>query len=163
MGRLITDEPETNVERLNNFIYAKDGQIYVRWYDGKRDVNINEIVRSLADTGDCSSILEGVEDDEIFEVLTDDIGSHYYSAILLVAATQAAELRGQLKEYEDTGLTPQNIKDLHAKVVELEEKLQGHNRDLFDQRESVIDEIRDFLKECGFVEASMAVEEYREQ
>lgn len=28
---------------------------------------------------------------------------------------------------------------------------------------SVIDEIRDFLKECGFIEASMAVEEYREQ
>lgn len=62
----------------------------------------------------------------------------------------------------DKSATNQKIKDLHAKVVKLELKLQGHNRDLFDQRENVIDEIRDFLKECGFTEASMAVEEYRE-
>lgn len=67
-----------------------------------------------------------------------------------------------LREYEESGLTPQKVKDLQAKVVELELKLQGYDRDLFDQRESVIDEIRDFLKECGFTEASMAVEEYRE-
>lgn len=68
----------------------------------------------------------------------------------------------QLKKYEDTSLTPQKIKDLHAKVVDLELKLQGHNRDLFDQRESVIDEIVDYLRELGLMEASMAVEEYRE-
>ena len=68
-----------------------------------------------------------------------------------------------LREYEESGLTPQKVKDLQMKVVDLELKLQGHNSDLFDQRESVIDEIRDFLKECGFIEASMAVEENREQ
>lgn len=36
MGLLTTDEPKTNVERLNNFIYAKDGQIYVRRFNGKK-------------------------------------------------------------------------------------------------------------------------------
>ena len=95
--RLTTDLPTTNVERLNNFIYANDGEIYVRWYDGKENININEIVRSLASEGDCSSILDGVEDDEIFETLTDDMGSHYYSTVLLVSATQAAELRGRFR------------------------------------------------------------------
>lgn len=67
-----------------------------------------------------------------------------------------------LREYEESGLTPQKVKDLQMKVVDLELKLQGHDRDLFDQRESVIDEISSFLKESGFTEASMAVEEYRE-
>ena len=159
--RLTTDLPTTNVERLNNFIYANDGEIYVRWYDGKENININEIVRSLASEGDCSSILDGVEDYEIFETLTDDMGSHYYSTVLLVSATQAAELRGRLKEYEDRDVTPRGIKDLQMKVVDLELKLQGHNRDLFDLRETVIDGIIDYLRELGLMEASMAVEEYR--
>ncbi|MCI9085743.1 MAG: hypothetical protein HFE51_04890 [Clostridia bacterium] len=161
MGLLTTDEPKTNVERLNNFIYAKDGQIYVRRFNGKKDMNINEIVRNVAQYGDNTTILDNIADDDIFETLI-HLGDGYYSTILLVSATQAAEMRGQLKEYENIGLTPKKIKDLHAKVVDLELKLQGHDRDLFDGRESVIDEIVDYLRELGFTEASMAVEEYRE-
>lgn len=61
-----------------------------------------------------------------------------------------------LKKYEDTGLTPKKIKDLQVKVVELEPKLQGHIRDLFNLRESVIDGIVDYLRELGLMEASMA-------
>lgn len=67
----------------------------------------------------------------------------------------------RLYEYEDRKLTPQEIKNLWIKVVDLELKLQGHDKDLLDMRENVIDEISELLQEYGFVEASMAIEEYR--
>lgn len=72
-------------------------------------------MRRLAQYGDYTNILDDVADDEIFEVLTDDIGSNYYSTVLLVAATQAAELRGQLKKYEDK----EELKWMQDNLIEL--------------------------------------------
>ena len=79
-----------------------------------------------------------------------------------IVREKAIQTLKQFGEYEKTGLTPEEIKYLQIKVVELELKLQGHDRELFYQRESVIDEISNFLRECGFTEASMAVDEYCE-
>lgn len=159
MKRVITDEPKSMDELLMNFAYAKYDEIYVRQFEGKKNVNINDIVREVSERADYSAIIKDVPDGEIFDILMNDDG---YASVMIILATQAAELRGLLREYENRGLVPPAIKDLQMKVVDLELKLQGHDRELFDQRESVIDEIVDYLKECGFTEASMAVEEYRE-
>lgn len=99
--RLTTDTPKNNSERLMNFAYSKDGEIYVLWHNGVKDVNINDIVRKLADYGDYSNILDGVEDDDIFETLIEN-GQGLWATTMLMLATQAAELRDRLKTYEDT-------------------------------------------------------------
>lgn len=88
----ITDFPKTNMERTLNFCYAGNGEIYARFYNGERHVNVNRIAREYMELTD-AQFLEDMKDDEIFETLL-DCDYENMALVLLMAATQAAELRG---------------------------------------------------------------------
>ena len=95
MKRLTTDSPKTNFSAMMNFAYAKNGEAYLSYVDGERDVNLAEYIATLARKRGCSEITNtDVLDGACLEC-------DCPIAVLNVAAIQAAELRARLEQYED--------------------------------------------------------------
>lgn len=95
MERLTTDSPKTNFSAMMNFAYAKNGETYLSYADGEKDVNLAEYIATLAREHGCSEITNtDVLDGACLEC-------DCPIAVLNVAAIQAAELRARLEQYED--------------------------------------------------------------
>lgn len=101
MKRLTTDNPQTKAEIKLNYAYADGGQIYLRYGEGEENIDLNEYLAGIADKKRCRPTAEEIRDGACLE------GCDCEVAILQTVATQAAELRARLREYEnaeETGL-----------------------------------------------------------
>lgn len=96
LGKLVKDNPSSNLETLLNYAYTKDGEVYLRYANGKTDVNLAEYICHLAAEKGCGHHTKE-------DVLTGDICMvcDCEVAILNTVAVQAAELRSWLKKHED--------------------------------------------------------------
>lgn len=118
MKRLTTDTPKDNLETALNLFYIKDHETWVRGYGPApeyADVSLFDLTRDIVKTH--IPDVELPEDDDDLsnmmpEWLMDGIDSaEGIVALLYTAAWAYAELRHKLMRYEDTGLTPEEIKN----------------------------------------------------
>lgn len=92
--RLTTDDPTNNIQTLLNYAYAKDGRVFLRYGNGKEDIDLCEYVAETAAENYCNHTPDEIMDGACMEC-------DCPFAILYAVAIQAAELRARLKEYED--------------------------------------------------------------
>ena len=118
MERLTTDNPRNNTEMALNLVYVKDGQAWVRNggpCPGYSDVTLYDYMRLIIAEHGPMSIKTGLTDDELGDALDDALFDGIETkeglcAMLYTLAWAFAELRQRLAAYEDTGLTPAQIK-----------------------------------------------------
>lgn len=119
MRRLTTDMPENNTETALNLFYIKDGWT---WVTGgghapkHEDISLCDYVRMIVkEHGLCIDLSDddyGISD-ALYECLFDGTDTiEGIVATLYTAGWAFAEIRQRLKEYEDTGLEPKEIKAL---------------------------------------------------
>ena len=105
MKKMVTDNPNDNIEILLNLAFSKDNEVWIRngSEDGK-DCTLIDFTKSACKACKChiADDLNAIEDiDHIGDFLMDcsmcncAIGTFYFVAV------QAAELRGRLRLYED--------------------------------------------------------------
>ena len=113
MKKLITDNPQSNTETMLNYAYVEDKWVKIRGMEKP----FMQYIREQCQHQGCN--LSELDDMETAENVTDCAFSNPECPIfmLFTTATQAAELRGRLKEYENTGLTPQEAIDLKKKEL----------------------------------------------
>lgn len=118
--RLTTDTPKNNLEMALNLFYVKDKEVWVRGY-GKNgaDISLFDLSRDLT-RWNCPYVDLDISDDSfstmMAEWLWEDVESfEHILALLYQAAWVCAELREHLKQFEDTGLTPEQCEN--AKVI----------------------------------------------
>lgn len=101
--RLTTDVPKENYSDLLNYVYAKDGNILLRYANGKESMDLCDYIAFHAK--DCLVDSQDVLDGACLECDDDycSLGRAY------IASVQAAKLRERLKLYED--LTEQALKN----------------------------------------------------
>jgi hypothetical protein len=125
MKRLTTNCPDNNLDAALNLFYIKDGEAWVRGGgDGPDypDIRLYDFIRKAAKI--LLPDLDFPMDDDgvdyaMGELLLDGPDEPTgLLALLYTAAWSYAELRGRLMQYEDTGLTPEEINDL-ASVREI--------------------------------------------
>ena len=127
--RLTTDKPDGNFETALNMFYAKDGTTWVRGggpAPDYQDVELNEWIRSIVKKLGADIEVDGVSDEElnmtmaeitIFDGLEDIDG---LIAMLYNAAWAFSELNARLMDYEDSGLTPEEVKELKFRMEGLD-------------------------------------------
>lgn len=113
--RMTTDAPEDNLHTLLNYAYAKDMEVYLRYAGGRQDVPLALYIETEAHAQGCKDVTrQGVIDgDDCFEC------DGCVLAILNAVATQAAELRERLKQFEDIGYSPKELERLAALGAQL--------------------------------------------
>lgn len=124
MKRLTTDTPKDNFEMALNLFYVKDKEVWVRGY-GKNgaDISLLDLTRKIL-SYQCPYVESDISDDGLImmmpEWLFDDVrATEHVIGLLYQAAWVCAELREHLKQYEDSGLSPQAC----AQSCEIEEGL----------------------------------------
>lgn len=115
MKRLTTDTPQNLMETALNLFFAKDGEAWVRGGGTVADISLfdftREAIKNLCKDSDGFAYLP---DEEMGEILLDWAGDGYDSVesiigTLYTAGWAFAEIRARLKQYEDTGLTPEEV------------------------------------------------------
>lgn len=106
-SRLTTDNPTNNTQQMLNYAYDKDGRVFLRYGSGEEDIDLCDYIAQEATTIHCHPSPEDVLEGACLDC-------DCPLAILHVVATQAAELRARLKEYEDceerqSPKTPNNV------------------------------------------------------
>lgn len=96
MKRLTTDNPEGNLETMLNYAYAKDSEVVLRFAAGKKDISLCDYME-IAAKNQC----EGLKAEDYMEGACIECDCACPFGILYAVATQAAELRSRLMEYED--------------------------------------------------------------
>ena len=126
MKRLTTDTPKNNFEMALNLFYVKDEDVWVRGY-GKNgaDISLLDLTREIL-SYQCPYVESDISDDDLIEMmpewLFDDVRStEHVVGLLYQAAWVCAELREDLKQFEDMGISPQAC----AETREIEETLSG--------------------------------------
>lgn len=115
MKRLTTDHPDGNLETMMNYVFSSDGWAYIR-HDGDREnVPLHEWFKKQCMARGCDEF-PGSSPEEIDETLCDcamwpseEDGRYCPVALAYVFAVQACHLRDRLKQYEDTGLMPDDV------------------------------------------------------
>lgn len=142
MERLTTNDPQGNVETAHNLFYAKDTEVWVRGGGAAPDYAditlydfIRQIVQSLGPMSIDTSVPDEELGEELYELLFDGTGTiEGLVATLYTAAWAFADLRKRLASYEDTGLTPTQIKSILPKqsVEEAVERMKAE-RERYDE------------------------------
>lgn len=123
MKRFTTDAPQDNIETALNLFYIKDHETWVRGGGPApdfKDVSLFDFTRSLIKAH--IPTVEIPQNDNDFssmmaEWLFDDADSAEGTiATLYTAAWAYAELRHRLMAYEDTGLEPEKIEQMKARL-----------------------------------------------
>lgn len=94
MDRLTTDNPETNLQALLNYAYAKDKAVHLAFGNGEDNIPLDEYIAHEACERGCSITTTEVMEGGCMEC-------DCPVAILNAVSIQAAELRGRLKMIED--------------------------------------------------------------
>lgn len=115
--RLVMDQPCSNTEAALNLFYIKNGETWVRGGGPAPDfpdITLLDYIRYIAKLHSLFISQETSNEelgDELFELLLDGPGTAEGIVATLYAAAWAFScLREKLKAYEDTGLTPEEIK-----------------------------------------------------
>ena len=118
MKRLTTETPKDNLEAALNLFYIKDHETWVRGGGHEpdfEDVNLSDFIRDVAKKHFPDIEMPESNDDLIFamaEWLMDGVDEPTgVLALLYTAAWTYSELRRKLMQYEDTGLTPEEIRN----------------------------------------------------
>ncbi len=119
MERLTTDNPQDNLENALNLFFAKDGWTWVRGYNQgmeSKDISLSDFVRLIAEQHGLD-MAQSKDNEEISiemeEMLMDGTDTlEGVVALLYTAGWVCAELRAKLMAYEDTGMTPKEIREL---------------------------------------------------
>lgn len=122
MNRLTTDNPVSEmgmVELAHNSCFAKDRN--ARYRDFETDLDARDFARQLHMIY-CSDTLPE-DDNEFDEVIMDDLQYGYDTTAGLIALFYRnlwaqADLYETLKAYEDTNLTPEQIKEIDKLYIE---------------------------------------------
>ncbi|MDD6642707.1 MAG: hypothetical protein PUF80_00540 [Firmicutes bacterium] len=117
MKRFTTDNPETNCERLLNFSYCEDKNVKLLYAGGKEHVDLIGYIADMSKDLGCNLTPEDIMDGACMDC-------DCVLSVLYVAAIQGAELREQLKRYEDTGLTPKEAETLANMTLTQNERRQ---------------------------------------
>lgn len=104
--RLTTDEPQGMYEGLHNGTKVINGEVYLRDYEGHGDMNLMKYIRCKYEEVYNEQLgLDNVPAEEFGEYMdTGDIVSDFYHMCV-----GYAELRERLKQYEDSGLSPDEV------------------------------------------------------
>lgn len=121
--KLVTDNPQTNIETLHNFCRSVDGRVkFIETTAGKNtdsyDFCRHECKRR------CNVDFPEQDDGTMLDMMTLDCmyEQDCTNALLYISAIQAAELREQLKLYEETGVSVKKVERLKEKVSDLEDR-----------------------------------------
>ena len=132
MSKFVTDHPISNVECMLNLAYTKDHRVFLRWADGKKDVDLCEYISYHAREKGCDVSPDDVMNGSCLEC-------DCKIATLNNIAIQAAELRGKLKRYEDTEMNPAEI-----------EAMKGHNTALIAQIDDLTHPVKPYGRHTDF-------------
>ena len=140
MKRLTTNCPDNNLDAALNLFYIKDFETWVRGGgDGPDypDIRLYDFIRKAAKI--LLPDLDFPMDDDgvdyaMGELLLDGPDEPTgLLALLYTAAWSFAELRGRLMQYEDTGLTPEEIDMDHEAAEQLRNLCQGCDLDRLEK------------------------------
>lgn len=97
MDRLTTDTPSSMTETLMNLAYAQDGWVHIRGME----TSFLQYIENQCRRHGCD--LSEMSEHELCETICDCAFSNHECPVFLLhsVATQAAELRAKLKQYED--------------------------------------------------------------
>lgn len=125
MRRLTTDCARDSFEVSMNYVFGKDGWAHIVSDGEHENVPLTSWARAQCIKRGCDEF-PGETPEEIDQTLCDCIadGDGCPIALAYCFASQACHLRTRLKQYEDTGLTPDEIMglcsmDKRAKMAEL--------------------------------------------
>lgn len=116
--RLTTDNPVGNIERMLNFAYCDNGRVKLLCADGKENIDLCEYVAYRATSMGCC-----LTDDDVMAGACLE-GCDCILSTLYTIAVQAAELRERLKQYEDTGLMPEEVESIVGATLTTNERRQ---------------------------------------
>lgn len=127
MERLTNDDPQTIFGNAVNLFYAKDNATWVRgggpWPEYE-DVTLSDFTRRLIKeyAPDACKNADSITDSELGEVVACWIDSGVdcmegVIALMYTVGWAFAELRHRLKAYEDTGLEPEEIREVQAAMA----------------------------------------------
>lgn len=138
MKRLTTDKMVKEMgycELAHNCIFIKDGEVWYR--DFETEINLRNMIRVIMKEyeGEYDELLD---DDELLDTILREnlqypVGSGVgsFMAVFNMIAWSCAELREQLKKYEDTELTPDEVKILKELHKAKKPDLEGDGYDEF--------------------------------
>ncbi|MBR3741124.1 MAG: hypothetical protein IKN04_11845 [Clostridia bacterium] len=104
MNRIVTDNPQNNIEHMMNIAFVKDKEVWIRngGEDGQDCTLVDFCRRMCAASGECayeSVPYEATDDmDTIGDILMDCSGEGCPIGTAYFAMVQAAELRERLRE-----------------------------------------------------------------
>ncbi len=125
MDRLTTNKPHKGMEmfeRAHNDVYIQDGEAWYRDHNTK--VPCRDVVRHIFTEREIDPGEKFFKEDDCFEEYMYDLLQYGFNtlegiiAILYQQMWSKCNLRERLKEYEDTGLTPEQIKDIDRLYTE---------------------------------------------
>jgi len=104
--RLTTEDPKGNYQCLHNMTVIKDKEVYIRDYDNGFDLSIVDYCKK-----ECKS-----KCDINIDAKVDEFGEYMDCdcpiTLLFHMAVGHSELRSRLSNYEDSGLSPEGVKEL---------------------------------------------------
>lgn len=118
MKRLTTNDPNSNTENILNLFYVKNGEAWVRGggdFPEYPDISLYDFIRNIAERNDVKTIDSNLPNEELGELLYESLfdGADTLTGLISTlynAGWAFAELRERLDAYEDTGLTPEEVK-----------------------------------------------------
>lgn len=126
---LVTDNPETNVSNALNMFYVKDQQTFVRGYgENGQDIDLIDFVKRIAKRQRIP--MQKKDAHEVAEYLTDVLfdcepeSKEGLLGLFFTAAWAFAEIRERLKEYEASGLEPNQVSKMMIPLDKVEETIE---------------------------------------
>ncbi len=111
--RLTTEEPQGNVQWMHNMTGIKNREVYLRDYNGEGDLSLVDYCKK-----ECNERC-----DIDIDVGAEEFGEYMYCGCIVAQfywiAVGHAELRAHLSEYEDSGLSYKEVKNLQSLNREL--------------------------------------------
>ena len=137
MIRLTTDNPKSNIESAHNLFRIKDGTTVCNLTDDGHEITLYDLMRHCGEVLNCRIAYDNGTDDDISEFLTDNLfdgcdSSEGILAHFYTAAWAFSEIREKLKAYEDSGLTPNEVKQLKKENGKSNKTLKLMAKDFYD-------------------------------
>lgn len=117
--RITTDNPSKsdfpNYLQLMNYCTYKNGRAVLCYADGKDNVDLAEYtaLKCRKRGKECGNdMCVDMTAKEVMDGALMELGCDCVNAVMYFCAAQAAENNAHLKQYEDTGLSPEEIKEM---------------------------------------------------
>lgn len=104
--RLTTDNPQGNVGNMLNMTKVIDNEVYLRDLNGEGDISLVNYCK-----GKCKEIYK-VDIDATVEEFGEFMDGDDLISLFYWVTVGHAELRERLKQYEDSGLSPEQVQKL---------------------------------------------------